>query len=241
MGILKGAMVVIILIQVITFIIGIIESLKKAPEERENRRLTVPIKAVLSLSFVSIAFLGFVFGQGMVRQYYSFILPGMVAAFFGDLTMAYYFKFKNNIVSGMKIFSITHLFYILAYLKIIKDIDREIVPYVFFGGLIFITTIYVFWKIYIEKSTKFNNTFKASILYGAWIIVMATTALLLYLSARGQWIVTFLGAIMFMVSDGLIAYFYILKQKLKAADLWIWITYVLAQMAIINSGIIALL
>lgn len=241
MSILKGAMVAIILVQIVAFIIGVIETFKRPVEERKNRRLTIPIKAVISLAFVIIVILAFIFGNYEVKDYYGFILPGIIAAFFGDLTMAYYFKFKNNIITGMKIFSITHLFYILAYLKIISIINKNIIFYIILGGIIFLLIIFMFWKMNIEKNNKYNETFKGAVLYSCWIMVMATTAFLLYRVAGGKWIITFIGAILFMISDSLIAYFYILNQRLKAADLWIWVTYVLAQMAIINSGIIALL
>ncbi|WP_223552088.1 lysoplasmalogenase [Aestuariivivens sp. NBU2969] len=143
----------------------------------------------------------------------------------GDILLMFVFINQNFFIGGLISFMLAHLMYIKVFYgkhKFHKKIFN------FLGILL----IYVFFLFYILKN-NLGNMLLPVILYMAVILLMVTMAFL----RQGQvnklsFILVFLGAITFIISDSLLALnkFY---RPLPLANISIMLTYALAQLLIV--------
>jgi hypothetical protein len=87
-----------------------------------------------------------------------------------------------------------------------------------------------------EKETAINI---GALVYGAWVGTMASFALALAVAVGGAFWLTALGGLFFVASDFAIGVTDIRGIKVKNANDWIWLTYVVAQMGIVYAGWLA--
>ncbi|WP_242134943.1 lysoplasmalogenase [Aestuariivivens marinum] len=143
----------------------------------------------------------------------------------GDILLMFVYINQNFFIGGLISFMLAHLMYIKVFYgkhKFHKKIFN------FLGILL----IYVFFLFYILKN-NLGNMLLPVILYMAVILLMVTMAFL----RQGQvnklsFILVFLGAITFIISDSLLALnkFY---KPLPLANISIMLTYALAQLLIV--------
>ena len=67
---------------------------------------------------------------------------------------------------------------------------------------------------------------------------MGAVAFTLAITLGGRWWSTLIGAVAFVISDDLIAITDIGSVRIKNISMWVWLTYVVAQMGIIYATII---
>ena len=76
-----------------------------------------------------------------------------------------------------------------------------------------------------------------ALIYGLWVGGMACFAFALYYENTGIWWIPAFGGLLFVISDFIIGVTDIGGRKLKYEPLWIWFTYVAAQMCIVYGNI----
>lgn len=200
-------------------------------------------RILLSLSMVITSGILFL-NQTSFQGSNIMIVIGMLFSFFGDLVMAAIIKTKNRLAYGMFLFSFTHISYTIAYLAVIWNNTNSSYLIGFYIAIL-VLILLICRMIYSslqkqnehENSKEFKNK-KYSIIYGGIIFNMFLSSFLLYVTLGGRWWTTTLFAIIFMISDGIIALKDIAHKNIKHSEFLIWLTYVIAQMGIICSILI---
>ena len=226
------------LTQLFLFAIGLLGPWRDAPELKTNGHLPRPIRMLLSFSLVVAAFVIWTSGA-KYAAYAQWVAFGMLASFIGDLIMARLILLPNRLISGMIAFGIAHALYIAAYVQtisaIVQSFDSAIV-----GLLVGLVGYGLFtilgWQFAIRNPQKPKAINIGALLYGAWVGTMASFALALAVAVGGAFWLTALGGLSFVASDFTIGITDIRGIKIKNANDWIWLTYVMAQMGIIYSS-----
>lgn len=225
---------VLFILQVSLFLLGAAISLRKTRVSGAGRRLTLVIRMYISFSLVFTAFIIFWTNSSQETSLYSFfVFLGMAVSFVGDLIMTRVMLVKMRLVDGMIFFSAAHGFYITAYIKTMILNNVQLRNYVLLDIIVFLVVIVCEWLILIRKSNKIKLTYIAGIIYGGILTSMTVFAFSLAVSVGGRWWITCVAAVFFIVSDLIIAITEIGNVKLKNTGLWVWLTYVAAQMGII--------
>jgi len=229
--------VVLLIIQVLLFAIGILGPWRDA---NATGRLPRAIRMLLSFSLVVAAFAIWLSGAKQ-QTYAQWVAFGMLASFIGDLIMAKLIPLPNRLIGGMIAFAIAHLLYINAYIGTIQTIS-SIEPYnrwttALSLGLAFYAVISIGgWWMLIRNPQKDAATNIGALVYGMLVGTMAAFALGLASAVGGGFWLTAIGGLLFTSSDFLIGVTDIRGIKIKNANDWIWLTYVLAQAGIIYAG-----
>lgn len=230
--------VLIVIFQITIFLFQIFKAKTNQLRSDSDVALPLTIKVMLSISCIVLAFVILFFNTKEYYLYSILVFVGMIFSFLGDLAMAKVLKFNNRLIGGMSIFSLAHIFYASAYIKIM--IQKGVFKGVFIPIYIIALTLFI-----IFLSKNLSNEFKGEkaelilgIIYATLILNMAISAAFLVYSLNGQLFLTIIGAIVFIISDGLIALFEFFDKTIPNVGLLIWITYVAAQMCIICSPII---
>jgi hypothetical protein len=92
------------------------------------------------------------------------------------------------------------------------------------------------WQFAIRNPEKEPAINIGALVYGAWVGTMASFALALAVAVGGAFWLTALGGLSFVASDFTIGVTDIRGIKIKNANDWIWLTYVMAQMGITYSS-----
>ncbi|WP_168190041.1 lysoplasmalogenase [Caloramator sp. E03] len=151
-----------------------------------------------------------------------YVIFALIFSFLGDIFLLN--DNKKNFMLGGASFLIGHTFYIISFIKEIEVHFKIslfhillIVPYIIYG-------IYVY-KTIIKNMKNLKIT---AILYMFIILFSSITCLLVILSGKQQLILSFLGTILFIVSDSLLGYS-IFVHKNRYSDFLVMLTYVSAQ------------
>lgn len=227
----------LVLFQLILFAIGILGPWRDANATGHLPRF---IRLLLSFSLVVSAFVIWQY-DAKLYFYARFVAFGMLASFIGDVILSGLFHLPSRLIFGMIAFGIAHILYINAYSGTMLPIS-SIEPYQrwstgLYAGLSFYGVLSIFgWLILIRNPHKDLATNIGALVYGMLVGAMAACALALGF-AIGAWL-TAIGGLFFVVSDFIIGITDIRGIKIKNANDWIWLTYVLAQAGIIYAGAI---
>jgi len=227
--------VALFLTQLILFTLGILGPWRDAPELKTNGRLPRPVRMLLSLSLVVAALVIWASGA-KYAAYAQWVAFGMLASFIGDLIMARLIPLPNRLIAGMIAFGIAHVLYITAFVSsIVGSLDRWMVGLAV--GLIFYGVVSIGgWQFLIRNPEKETAINIGALVYGMWVGTMASFALALAVAVGGAFWLTALGGLSFVASDFTIGVTDIRGIKIKNANDWIWLTYVVAQMGIVYAG-----
>lgn len=228
----------IILIQCILFISGSIIAFNRPKNHKFKRMLPRPIKVSISFLMSFTAIIVFLNSNNLTHKYSMFVLIGMILSSFADLIMCRLIKTKNNLLWGMIIFSLAHINYVLAYISVMINADVFKLYYFIAAIVIFLSVVILEYKSFIGEYSRERIIEVGSIIYGAIIINMFVFAMFLFISVGGVFKYTFIAAIIFIISDCIIALTDILGYNFKLEGIAIWITYTTAQMGIICAPII---
>ncbi|SFB00834.1 YhhN-like protein [Clostridium frigidicarnis] len=231
----------IIVIQCILFISGIIIAFNRPKNHKFKRMLPRPIKVSISFLMSFTAIIVFLNSNNLTHKYSMFVLIGMILSSFADLIMCRLIKTKNNLIGGMIIFSLAHINYALAYISVMINEDVFKLYYLIVAIVIFLSVVILEYKSFIGKYSEEKITELGAIFYGAIITNMFIFSMFLFISVGGVFKYTFLAAIIFMISDCIIASTDILGYNFKLEGIAVWITYITAQMGIICAPIIGLM
>ena len=239
---------IFLVLQVVLLFVGTMISLKNPPiDSRGDRKLPIMVRILLSLSLVVIAYVIFNITKGEYKVYTKFVVLGMIFSFIGDMIIAEVFKvsykitkgIEKSLLCGMIAFAIGHGMYITAYIETIVAAEGgNITKYLIFSIIIFILLLILGWLLFVYKIQEQRKERIGVVIYTAWIGVMATFAFILSFELGGTWWLTFIGAVSFMISDGVIGIKDVNFKDVKNGNLIIWWTYIIAQMCIIYSRFI---
>ncbi len=193
------------------------------------------LKAFSSFSFLLIFMLGIVNRGHAVSLFDLFIFMGLLLGMIGDLVLALRTlrpekEDKDIILKGMIAFSLGHIFYLIAL--------RELFPLSLFSygfGILMMGLIIIMSKV---MKLQMGKVQIPSYLYALLIFVMIGSTISNYINFGDQhpgYIIMMIGAILFGLSDLILApiYFQGMNQKkMIASNL---ITYYLAQILIASS------
>lgn len=230
----------VIVFQVFLFIVGGIIAFKRPKGHKFGRMLPRPIKAAISFSMLFTAFI--IYNKGITQDYYYglFVLIGMGFSSLGDLIMCGIIKTPNNLLGGMIAFSIGHINYAIAYGKTIEEKNGHITFLVIWALVIFIFLVSLGCRTLNRVLDKVSKVEIGAVIYGAIIVNMFVFSLFLLVNVGGRYWLTFLAAIIFMVSDSIIALTDIGGKHFEFEGLAVWITYISGQMGIICASLISL-
>ena len=221
---------IILILEVILFLCGLFISLKKAPLKDNNREIPKVLRMMLTINLSLLAIIIFLDRNLSFYNYRMFVFIGMIFSTLGDFAMAGILKSKNKFILGMSLFAVTHFFYISAYISMFSLTQN--LKIVFITFLCFYLIIYIIFKSFILSGKK--SAFQlAAMLYGFIIGAMASFSMILFIVNGSPFLLTALGGIIFMSSDMIIALAEIGKHKIKNKGIYVWITYILAQLLII--------
>ncbi|MGH4123363.1 MAG: lysoplasmalogenase [Clostridium sp.] len=165
-----------------------------------------------------------------VAQVNKFIVMALIFGFMGDVFLMWP-EMKNNFMLGLGAFLIGHLCYALLFLKSIsfaKDVP------VWFYLIIIIYAMVAF--IVMKKLKVYLGDMKiATYIYGAVILLMsfASLARIWVTGMSITFFLPFIGSLLFLCSDSMLG-FYTFKGKFKNGNVYIMLTYVLAQVLIVG-------
>jgi len=170
-----------------------------------------------------------------VVAYAGFLCLGMAFAFLGDLFMAKVIRiFPERIINGIMAFSITHACYIIAFSRMGTFFPKQALPaavivYIFAGVLYFKVANIPDNRI-LSAITFFYLIIITTMLWGSIAILFTSYPMLFKITVLA-------GALLFFVSDALIAYSNF-RSSFASAERIIHFTYILGQMLIQISPLI---
>jgi uncharacterized membrane protein YhhN len=171
-------------------------------ENKENRKVLVPVKTGLSLLFVLTA----VVQPHPILRYYLFILPGLVFCLCGDVLLA--LPQKKSFLFGLISFLLGHIFYIIGFFYIAQES-----PWTWVGSVIFLV---ISGWVYIRLRPNLGSMKVPVLVYVMAITVMISAAWSVlgdfYLTGLGR-IMVFVGAVCFYISDVFVARDRFFKKK----------------------------
>lgn len=163
-------------------------------------------------------------------QINKFIVIALVFGFMGDVFLMWTQR-KNNFILGLTSFLLGHLCYVLLFLHGISFIND--VPSWFY----LIMIIYVSVGISVMKKLRvYLGKMKVpTYIYMVIILLMSFSSLArIWVVDMGiAFLLPFIGSLLFLCSDAMLG-FYTFKSKFKNGEIYIMITYVLAQVLIVG-------
>ncbi|WP_125152055.1 lysoplasmalogenase [Clostridium rectalis] len=225
----------IFILQICVFIKLIINLLKRKDEYASDTTIPLREKLILSTSCIVCAIIVY---TNNTTYYSIFVLTGMIISFFGDLAMAGVLSFSNRLIGGMTLFGLAHICYFVGFIFTIIFMGKFKIGISILNLFILIIFICICNKFIRNKFNGDIDTFNIGVVYSTLILNMAINALWLAFASQGKFIITFIGASLFIISDGIIAFMESQLFQIKHSGLVIWITYIAAQMCIIISPII---
>ncbi|HDR7689214.1 lysoplasmalogenase [Bacillus toyonensis] len=221
---------IVLIGQIIIFLTGAIYAIGQTKRTRENMPLPLAVRLILSFSLTGSAI--WIWLQDPSIEYSSWVALGMTLSTLGDLFMAGLIPFGHRLIGGMVTFALAHCFYVKAFLQTGISWNGF-----WIGLLVYGLFLIIGWFFFIRNEKQDKLFTIGALIYGLWVGGMACFAFALYYANTGIWWIPALGGLLFVISDFIIGVTDIGGRKLKYEPLWIWFTYVAAQMCIVYVGL----
>lgn len=197
----------------------------------EGRIFPIGRRSVLSFSIVIATFV--IWRMDVDSAYKMWVFLGMFFSFFGDLSMAKLLPWRNHMIGGMLTFGIAHVLYIIAFIIEANNHANTVFNLGMLIAVIFyVLLLIIFWLFYIRNPKKPSILNIGALVYGLWVGGTASFAAGLAYALGGGWIAAALGGLLFVISDAIIALTDIGDRRFRNQGVWIWITYIGAQVLI---------
>jgi uncharacterized membrane protein YhhN len=138
---------------------------------------------------------------------------------------------KNNFIVGLGAFLLGHLCYVLLFLQNISFAE-DVPPWFYLITIIYVIGAFTVMK----KLRKYLGDMKVpTYIYMIVILLMSFTSLarIWVVDMSIPFTLPFIGSLLFLCSDSMLG-FYTFKDKFKNGDIYIMLTYVLAQALIVG-------
>ncbi|PEK51455.1 hypothetical protein COL64_11065 [Bacillus toyonensis] len=221
---------IVLIGQIIIFLTGAIYAIGQTKRTRENMPLPLAVRLILSFSLTGSAI--WIWLQDPSIEYSSWVALGMTLSTLGDLFMAGLIPFGHRLIGGMVTFALAHCFYVKAFLQTGISWNGF-----WIGLLVYGLFLIIGWFFFIRNEKQDKLFTIGALIYGLWVGGMACFAFALYYENTEIWWIPALGGLLFVISDFIIGVTDIGGRKLKYEPLWIWFTYVAAQMCIVYVGL----
>ncbi|MEN1938140.1 lysoplasmalogenase [Paenibacillus sp. 102] len=216
--------------QAILFVFGAFFAIAQTKQARKNEPLPLLIRLTLSFSLTGGAI--WIWLQDPSVEYCQWVAIGMTLSTLGDLFMAGLIPFGHRLIGGMITFAIAHCFYVTAFLQ--TGISWK---GFWIGVIVYGLFLIIGWFFFIRNQGQDKLFTVGALVYGLWVGGMACFAFALYYAKSGIWWIPAFGGLLFVISDFIIGVTDIGGRKVKYDPLWIWLTYIAAQMCIVYAGI----
>jgi len=143
----------------------------------------------------------------------------------------------KRLIGGIVLFFYTHIFLIIGYTKTVMETGRSFIYLTFISAILFLLFI-LLWLKYILRTKSDIKVRLGALIYGLTISLMVSSSLNLAIQGGVKFFLTFLGAVLFIISDSLIAVSEIGGVRIINSKLKVWITYFLAQIFIIYTSVL---
>jgi uncharacterized membrane protein YhhN len=165
-----------------------------------------------------------------VAEANKLILIALVFAFVGDVFLMWPER-KNYFILGLVAFLLGHLCYVLLFLQNIS-FATDVPPWFYLTAIIYVIGAFSVMK----KLRRYLGDMKVpTYIYMAVILFMSFASLtrIWVVDMSISFIFPFIGSLLFLCSDSMLG-FYTFKGKFKKGDIYIMLTYVLAQALIVG-------
>ncbi|BCB35508.1 hypothetical protein BCJMU51_0401 [Bacillus cereus] len=220
----------VLIAQIILFLIGAMYAIGQTKKTRNNMPLPLAVRLILSFSLTASAI--WIWLQDPSVAYSTWVALGMTLSTVGDLFMAGLIPIGHRLIGGMITFALAHCFYVKAFLQTGISWNGF-----WIGLLVYGLFLIIGWFFFIRNEKQDKLFTIGALIYGLWVGGMACFAFALYYENAGIWWIPAFGGLLFVISDFIIGVTDIGGRKLKYEPLWIWFTYVAAQMCIVYVGI----
>lgn len=196
-------------------------------DDPKKIRLPLIIRIILSLSLVLTALL---ISLSLRNITGNLLLLGMIFSFIGDLFNAGVIPLKNPRIGGMLAFAPAQILYIAAFYTLLET------GLSLYAGLIlaaFWLAIIISWWFFIRNPEKKLALNLGSLIYSLLLGTMLCFAFITALQLAGWWWMILVGAFLFFISDTIIGITDFGGLAMIRPHLWIWLTYIPAQMGIL--------
>lgn len=174
----------------------------------DDTPLTVAVKAACTTIIVLAAIAGAVSIQEHLQLYAVLVAAGLTFGLVGDVVICQ--KAPGGFLSGMLYFGLGHLCYIAAFAQVSRHVIWSMPVFL---------VLYLPFLFIIRKLAKQHRDFQSMVVpvavYGAIIIAMVSLAVTVPFTAKKGFILLS-GAILFAISDGILAYGIVYKEKKSA-------------------------
>lgn len=163
-------------------------------------------------------------------EFNKLILIALVFGFVGDVFLMWSER-KNNFIVGLIAFLLGHLCYVLLFLQNIS-FAKDVPPWFYLIIIVYVIGAFSVMK----KLKKYLGDMKVpTYIYMTVILIMsfASIARVWIVGMSMPFFLPFIGSLLFLCSDSMLG-FYTFKGKFKNGDIYIMITYVLAQALIVG-------
>ncbi len=210
--------------------VGFRSGLQIVSTDPKKIRLPLPARVLLSLSLLLSAFL---IALSLRHSIGWLILSGMTLSFLGDMFNASVIPLPAPRLGGMAAFGIAHPLYIAAFYCLLEPANVLTSPYFWLLlAAAWLLTV-LGWYLFVRNSEISPLLNAGSLGYALLLGTAVVFAFMLGLKLGGWWWLVFPGTILFYISDMIIGITDFGGTALKRPHLWIWLTYIPAQMGII--------
>lgn len=189
------------------------------------------MKTLASIGFVAVAISAFLYGNGD-GQYFKFILCGLILGLIGDVALALRAVYEDEekkdkyFIIGLGVFLLGHIAYTIEFTKISSITVIEIII-----AAIIVILFVIFGKL---VKLQYGNMKPFVIGYMCVISVMVVKAvsIAITIGINEANMLIAVGAILFAISDMILAFIYFWNRKVKVLSPLNLITYYVGQLLI---------
>ncbi|MEM9950029.1 MAG: lysoplasmalogenase [Chloroflexota bacterium] len=201
-------------------------------DEEENRRMPLTTRLLSSFVLVIAGWTWFAIGQGTsVASLALWIAIGMTLGFLGDVFMAQVFTVEPYVLYGMGAFGIGHVAYIIGMMTVLQHHSIELVIVVLVFGLWWAIAS-ILWYYVVFKRSKPSLLVYIALPYALLLASTVAVAMLLTLSNQ-TYALIWIGAILFLVSDLILAGQLFARLHFRQIGDVVWLLYGPGQMLIV--------
>lgn len=208
--------------------------LGSADAER-TRRMPRPTRMLSSLVLVIVAWsFALIHRESPAADAALLVANGMTLGFIGDLFMAkLILKDERHVLGGIGAFGLGHVAYIAAFLRLADRLGLEASTARWGALIVFWLVGLVCWYLVIYRPSTERGTLHLAAL--PYALLLATTAGIASGLALhdGRFFPMALGALLFLISDLILAARLFNQTYFRWIDDWVWLTYGPAQMLIV--------
>lgn len=200
--------------------------------EDESRRMPIATRLLSSFTLVIAGWAWFAIARGTnVANFATFVAIGMTFGFIGDVFMAKVFAIEPHIIYGMLAFGIGHVIYIIGMGMIaLPEHNANFHPMLIIFIWWFIAL--VLWYLVVFRGSERNTIIYLALPYAILLATTVGVAMTLTLQ-DASFILVMIGAILFLISDLVLAAQLFNNLHFKYIGDVVWFLYGPGQMLIV--------